>query len=196
MKRALSVNEEILGSSTKKVCHERNRKLPTITSLDAPVSPPRRRSRPDKPHPTAPAIPKSGLDTGGAASSAPPNLAAIEAGQVEVSDHLSIFSTRLTQCIRPSGLTEIPRLQIADWANLYRRNEKPHGRHFVVHQHDHPIAGPHYDLRLQFSESSSVSWSAMYGLPGDPSSQRSNRNATETRVHCYWVCFIFSEQID
>jgi hypothetical protein len=27
----------------------------------------------------------------------------------------------------------------------------------------------------------------MYGLPGDPNSQRLNRNATETRIHCLWV---------
>ncbi|KAI1657655.1 hypothetical protein F4813DRAFT_389391 [Daldinia decipiens] len=26
----------------------------------------------------------------------------------------------------------------------------------------------------------------MYGLPGDPNSQRLNRNATETRIHCLW----------
>lgn len=188
MKRALSVDEEILSSSAKKECHERNGKLPTITSLDAPVSPPRRRSRPEKQPPAAPAIAKRGTNTTGVASNSPPNLAAIEAGQVEVSDHLSIFSSHLSQCIRPSTSSDIPRLQISDWKDLYRRNERLHGRHFVVHQHDHPIAGPHYDLRLQFSESSSVSWSVMYGLPGDPNSRRLNRNATETRVHCFWVC--------
>jgi len=60
----------------------------------------------------------------------------------------------------------------------------------VVHQHDHPVAGPHYDLRLQFSESSSLSWAIMYGLPGNPNSRRINRNATETRVHCVWVRFV------
>lgn len=186
MKRALSVDEEILSSSAKKECHERNGKLPTITSLDAPVSPPRRRSRPEKQPPAAPAIAQRGTNTTGVAPNSPPNLAAIEAGQVEVSDHLSIFSSHLSQCIRPSTSSDIPRLQISDWKDLYRRNERLHGRHFVVHQHDHPIAGPHYDLRLQFSESSSVSWSVMYGLPGDPNSRWLNRNATETRVHCFW----------
>ncbi|KXH50644.1 hypothetical protein CSAL01_09302 [Colletotrichum salicis] len=60
------------------------------------------------------------------------------------------------------------------------------GAHFVVHQHDHPIAGVHYDLRLQVNETSSVSWAVMYGLPGDANSTRLNRNATETRVHCLW----------
>ncbi|GKT74719.1 hypothetical protein ColTof4_07142 [Colletotrichum tofieldiae] len=60
------------------------------------------------------------------------------------------------------------------------------GAHFVVHQHDHPVAGAHYDLRLQVNATSSVSWAVMYGLPGDPSSGRPSRNATETRVHCLW----------
>ena len=171
-------------------------KLPVISSLDAPVSPPRRRSRPEQ---TSPAIPvSSGRDNTNVNNSqetppdskpdSPPNLAAIEAGQIEVTDHLGIFSSRLSQCIRPLPPSEVPRLQIADWTNLYRRNESPHGRHFVIHQHDHPVAGPHYDLRLQFSETSSVSWSVMYGLPGDPNSRRLNRNATETRVHSFWVC--------
>lgn len=172
--------------------------LPVISSLDAPVSPPRRRSRPEQ---KPPAIPASfGKDNTNVNSpqetpldskpDSPPNLAAIEAGQIEVSDHLGIFSSRLSQCIRSFSSSEVSRLQIADWTNLYRRNERPHGRHFVIHQHDHPIAGPHYDLRLQFSESSSVSWSIMYGLPGDPNSRRLNRNATETRVHSFWVCFL------
>lgn len=194
MKRTLNVGEETLSSPAKKECHEINGKLPTITSLDAPVSPPRRRSRPEKQPPAAPAIAQRNTDINGAASRPPPNLAAIEAGQIDVKDHLRIFSSRLGQCIRPSTSPEIPRLQIADWTDLYRRNEHPHGRHFVAHQHDHPIAGPHYDLRLQFSESSSVSWSVMYGLPGDPNSRRLNRNATETRVHCYWVCFLFVDR--
>lgn len=137
-----------------------------LSSLHASVSPPRKRSTPAK-H---------------------PHLAAIEAGQVQVTDHPAIISSRLTQCIR-SFLPGSPRLDVAAWLDLYRRNLHPKGRHFVVHQHDHPIAGVHYDLRLQFSETSSVSWSIMYGLPGDPNTRRLNRNATETRVHCLWVCF-------
>ncbi|KAH2909220.1 hypothetical protein KXV75_003451 [Aspergillus fumigatus] len=117
--------------------------------------------------------------------SSEPSLAAIEAGLVEVTDHLKIFSSRLARCARPVS-PQVPRLPIRDWVELYERNLHPNGRHFVIHQHDHPIAGPHYDLRLQFSETSSVSWSIMYGLPGDPNSRRLNRNATETRVHCFW----------
>jgi hypothetical protein len=90
--------------------------------------------------------------------------------------------------MRPlSDLPATPRLPIDKWIDLYRHNEDAQGHHFVIHQHDHPVAGTHYDLRLQFSETSSVSWSIMYGLPGDPNSQRLNRNATETRVHCLWV---------
>lgn len=115
-------------------------------------------------------------------------LASIEAGEVEVTDHLGIFSTKLSQYTRPSSISQsTPRLAINDYIDLYRRNSHPTGRHFVIHQHDHPIAGPHYDLRLQFSETSSVSWSIMYGLPGDPNSEKLNRNATETRIHCLWV---------
>ncbi|PKY02073.1 hypothetical protein P168DRAFT_240099 [Aspergillus campestris IBT 28561] len=134
-----------------------------LSSLHASVSPPRKRSTPAK----------------------QPHLAAIEAGQVQVTDHPAIISSRLTQCIRPFP-PESPCLDVAAWLGLYRRNVHPRGRHFVVHQHDHPIAGVHYDLRLQFSETSSVSWSIMYGLPGDPNTRRLNRNATETRVHCLW----------
>lgn len=115
-----------------------------------------------------------------------PSLAAIEAGEVQVNDHLSVFSSRLLKATRPLQ-PGIPRLSHADWVDLYLRNQHPHGRHFVIHQHDHPVAGPHYDLRLQISKTSSVSWAIMYGLPGDPNSRKLNRNATETRVHCLWV---------
>lgn len=128
------------------------------------------------------------------------SLAAIEAGLIKVPDPVSIFSSRLAQAAAahpplPPGPGESspppPRISHSDWMNLYLRNQHPHGHHFVVHQHDHPVAGPHYDLRLQISETSSVSWAVMYGLPGDPNSRRVNRNATETRVHCLWVCSFF-----
>ena len=115
------------------------------------------------------------------------SLAAIEAGQVEITDHLETISASLKQYARFTS-ESTPRLSISDFMDLYRRNEHDEGCHFVIHQHDHPLAGPHYDLRLQFSKTSSVSWSIMYGLPGDPNSQKLNRNATETRVHCLWVC--------
>ena len=155
-----------------------------LSSLRAPVSPPQRRSTIEVQE-----IRDLELHPGILEPETEHNLAAIEAGQVEVTDHLEIFSKRLGQHTRPHSETQsTPRLTICEWVNLYRRNAHPEGRHFVIHQHDHPVAGPRYDLRLQFSETSSVSWSIMYGLPGDPNSPRLNRNATETRIHCLWVC--------
>ncbi|CEJ55494.1 hypothetical protein PMG11_01747 [Penicillium brasilianum] len=145
----------------------RRRTPPLISSLKTSVSPPPKRKS--------------------VSNQKSHELASIEAGEVEVTDHLGIFSTKLSQHTRPLNISKVtPRLAMNDYVNLYRRNNHPTGRHFVIHQHDHPIAGTHYDLRLQFSETSSVSWSIMYGLPGDPNSVKLNRNATETRVHCLW----------
>lgn len=117
-----------------------------------------------------------------------PSAAAIESGQASTADHLAFFTTALAKHAESSN-TAIPRLlPISSYASLYRDSAgSPRGAHFVVHQHDHPIAGTHYDLRLQINGDSSVSWAIMYGLPGDPNSARLNRNATETRVHCLWV---------
>ncbi|KAJ5617761.1 hypothetical protein N7537_002875 [Penicillium hordei] len=159
-----------------------NDQRPNLLSLNAPISPPQKRLST-----------KRGKDGEGDATllnasqlNTLSSLAAIEAGQVKVTDHLSTISAKLKECVRPLPTHPLPHLPIKEWMELYRRNEQPEGRHFVIHQHDHPIAGPHYDLRLQFSETSSVSWSVMYGMPGDPNSQRVNRNATETRIHCLW----------
>ncbi|EFQ99805.1 hypothetical protein MGYG_02817 [Nannizzia gypsea CBS 118893] len=113
------------------------------------------------------------------------DIAAIEAGKEDVEDHLGIFSARLRASTR-AELPQVPRLAHSAWRDLYLRNQHDDGRHFVVHQHDHPIAGPHYDLRLQFSRTSSLSFAIMYGLPGNPNSKRLSRNATETRVHNLW----------
>ncbi|KAJ5935249.1 hypothetical protein N7466_004796 [Penicillium verhagenii] len=175
MKRAAS--SDIPGDTS---AEERQSLQQILPSLGAPVSPPQLKSKIYRQGPKATqAFP--------APSSKDHSTAAIEAGEVEVTDHLSIFSTKLHEFTRAS-LDSRPtsRLPIKQWADLYRRNEHPEGHHFVIHQHDHPIAGPHYDLRLQFSKTSSVSWSIMYGLPGDPNSERLNRNAMETRVHCLW----------
>lgn len=125
-------------------------------------------------------------------SSAPeprPTAAAVESGAALVDDHLAHFSEHLAQSVLPrAGGDGIPRLSIDEYAALYTANAgSKHGAHFVIHQHDHPIAGTHYDLRLQINETSSVSWAIMYGLPGDPNSIRLNRNATETRIHSLWV---------
>ncbi|KAL3450083.1 DNA polymerase ligase-domain-containing protein [Aspergillus insuetus] len=138
------------------------------------------------------------------------SLSALEAGQASTDNHLQTISAHLRKyapntphaqtapqhndtnpstnpSLSPHHLKPpLPILPLDTWSTLYTSNAHPTGNHFVIHQHDHPIAGPHYDLRLQISASSSVSWAIMYGLPGDPNSKRANRNATETRVHCLW----------
>ncbi|KAI1465516.1 DNA polymerase ligase-domain-containing protein [Daldinia caldariorum] len=117
-----------------------------------------------------------------------PKASAVEAGEARIDDYLGYFSGLLEKAILSSPFpSDMPRLPIEAYRKLYEENSgNPRGAHFVVHQHDHPIAGTHYDLRLQINETSSASWAIMYGLPGDPNSQRLNRNATETRIHCLW----------
>ncbi|KAB5578512.1 ABC1 domain-containing protein [Coniochaeta sp. 2T2.1] len=113
--------------------------------------------------------------------------AAIEAGRMQITDHLSHFTALLTSHLLSPFPPLLPRLPIPSYADLYTSStSNPHGAHFVVHQHDHPIAGVHYDLRLQINGTSSASWAIMKGLPGDANSTRLGRNATETRVHCLW----------
>lgn len=114
-----------------------------------------------------------------------PSLAAIEAGEAKIKDHLDYFSKHLTNYVRPN-LEPERTVSISRFRNLYERNQHPNGHHFVVHQHNHPVAGTHYDLRLQFSETSSLSFAIPYGLPGNPNSQRPGRMAIETRVHNLW----------
>ena len=121
-----------------------------------------------------------------------PKTSAVESGEADVEDHLGFFSAKLTAFTRPSikdGKTRSspPRLTQSDWVNLYNAHANlSTGHHFVVHQHDHPVAGSHYDLRLQCNASSSLSFAIMYGLPGDPNSRKITRNATETRIHNLW----------
>lgn len=155
------------------------------TSLRTSISPPPPRSGRSKDNKK-----EHSCGHGNANKHATLNLAAIEAGEVRIDDHLSHFSTHLSRFIRPTPSNSpkpYPLLPISEWQALYRRNQYPHGHHFVVHQHDHPVAGVHYDLRLQINKTSSISWAIMYGLPGNANSRRLNRNATETRVHCVWV---------
>ncbi|KAL8641779.1 MAG: hypothetical protein Q9226_008590 [Calogaya cf. arnoldii] len=155
------------------------------TSLQAPISPPRSRrstahhANANKVNPEA-----TTRESQNYSDRNTPTPASIEAGEIQIQDHLSYFSNRLAPAVRPENPG--PLLSITDYVDLYKRNCHPHGRHFIVHQHDHPIAGLHYDLRLQISETSSISFAIMYGLPGNPNSRRLNRNATETRVHCLW----------
>ncbi|KEF53822.1 uncharacterized protein A1O9_10223 [Exophiala aquamarina CBS 119918] len=145
-------------------------------SLNRGVSPPPR------------ARPKHRIDTTASPRRFVPTksaTAAVEAGEVEVEDPVSFFSTKLLNARLPDSVNR-PRLAHQAWLDLYQRNLNDRGHHFVIHQHDHPIAGTHYDLRLQCNASSSISFAIMYGLPGDPNSVRQNRNATETRVHNVW----------
>lgn len=114
-----------------------------------------------------------------------PTLAAVEAGQAQVRDHLAYFSQHLQEASRQIT-SFLPRLNMDGFQDLYKRNQHLRGRHFVIHQHDHPIAGTHYDLRLQYSETSTVSFAVPYGMPGNPNSIRPNRMAIETRVHNLW----------
>ncbi|KAK0275909.1 hypothetical protein LTR35_010678 [Friedmanniomyces endolithicus] len=67
-----------------------------------------------------------------------PTLAAIESGQAQIRDHLEYFAKHFERVLRPP---RSPRLSIDDFRLLYKRNQHPQGRHFVVHQHDHPISG-------------------------------------------------------
>lgn len=193
MKRLRSENDKQTESNRKGSQHGLPSRIPS--TLSKPVSPPRRRSRIRSTENSEPTRTKSqenpvsetnGTNNNEQPQAETPSLSAIESGQATVTNHLAVISTKLSQCMRPTGSNE-PRISLTDWTRLYKHNEHENGAHFVIHQHDHPIAGTHYDLRLQFSGTSSVSWSVVFGMPGDPNSERLNRNAIETRVHCLWV---------
>ena len=116
---------------------------------------------------------------------AQPTLAAVEAGKTKVSEHLTYFKDYPTEASKttPAG---IPGLSIPSFTTLYQSNLQSHSHHFVIHQYSHPVAGVHYDLRLQFSRTSSLSSAIPKGLPGEPNSKSRGRLAIETRVHNYW----------
>ena len=151
-------------------------------SLRASISPPPSRAR-KAPRQTTGYFARQGSRVANLSEHATPSLAAVEAGKAQIRNHLDYFSSHLSSFARRSAP-----LSIRAFEHLYKRNQHEHGRHYVIHQHDHPVAGVHYDLRLQINETSSTSWAIMYGLPGNPNSRRLNRNATETRVHNVWVC--------
>lgn len=166
-------------------------------SVNAPVSPPRsKRRRLNTSTGVSSEAKKAAQDSSADPEIPPspslqgPSVTDIEAGKVEIENHLEYISAVLAKVCRPTE-PGVPRLHLNEWVDLYKRSQHSQGRHFVVHQHDHPVAGPHYDLRLQISESSSISFAIMYGLPGNPNSRKLNRNATETRVHTLWVCSLF-----
>jgi hypothetical protein len=155
-------------------------------SLDVPDSPlPRSAKKPEvalmlpkepPAHDEHPGVPVAASDA-----------ADIEAGKAHIEDHLAYFTSLLSKTTLAPYPSQVPRLAISDYSSLYTSSlSHSTGAHFVIHQHDHPVAGTHYDLRLQINPTSSASWAIMYGLPGDPNSRRLNRNATETRVHCLW----------
>lgn len=88
------------------------------------------------------------------------SAAAVEAGEARVDDHLDYFSQILTKAtLAPFPPDNAPHLAVARYRELYSASfGSSRGAHFVVHQHDHPVAGTHYDLRLQINETSSASW--------------------------------------
>ena len=151
-------------------------------SLRASISPPPSRARKSTLHPTSHSA-GQGLRLSHRSGNTTPSLAAVEAGAAQICNHLEYFSSHISSSAKPSAPLSIPAFE-----DLYKRNQHKNGRHWVIHQHDHPVAGVHYDLRLQINETSSISWAIMYGLPGNVNSRRLNRNATETRVHNVWVC--------
>ena len=69
-----------------------------------------------------------------------PPTAAVEAGEATVEDHVAFFSLKLLAARLPST-SGTSRILHKDWLDLYTRNLNEKGHHFVVHQHDHPIAG-------------------------------------------------------
>lgn len=96
-----------------------------------------------------------------------PTPAAVEAGKATIDNHLEYFLNLFRQFSKPASSPLIPRLSLDALTSLYLRSDgNPLGHNFIVHQHDHPRAGLHYDLRLQINPTSSCSWSIPYGLPG------------------------------
>lgn len=81
-------------------------------------------------------------DTSDGVNAAPdgPSLAAIEAGEAQVRDHVEYFSRHLHEASRKTP-PSVPRLPTDGFRDLYKRNQHARGCHFVIHQHDHPVAG-------------------------------------------------------
>ena len=179
-----------MGTSSSPECRSYDSNLPDLStrqttppqSLRASISPPPSRARKSTLQPTKVLIARNRSLARHSETTAP-SSAAIEAGETEIRNHLEYFSSHIFSSARPSAP-----LSIRAFEHLYKRNQHKDGRHWVIHQHDHPVAGVHYDLRLQINETSSISWAIMYGLAGNCNSRRLNRNATETRVHNVWVC--------
>lgn len=110
-----------------------------------------------------------------AAAEAMGGTAAVEAGRMQIDDHLEYFSGVLSRAAAASSRrtqgpdAATPLLPIPRYRALYATNAgSAGGAHFVVHQHDHPVAGTHYDLRLQINGTSSVSWAISEHPPPSP----------------------------
>lgn len=94
----------------------------------------------------------------------PSASALIENNTVKITDHLAWFSNLLAKATLNPFPASLPHVPISEYQSLYNDSfQSPAGAHFVVTQHDHPVAGPHYDLRLQINGESSCSWAIMYG---------------------------------
>lgn len=177
-----STSPELKDSDHQSTLHEvPSRQTTPPQSLRASISPPPSRARKTTLQRTSYSAVQDSRSTHRSEDIAP-SLAAVEAGEAQIRNHLEYFSSHISSFVKPFAP-----LSIRAFEDLYKRNQHRHGRHWVIHQHDHPVAGVHYDLRLQMNETSSISWAIMYGLLGNVNSRRLNRNATETRVHNVWV---------
>ncbi|KAF1974295.1 hypothetical protein BU23DRAFT_553366 [Bimuria novae-zelandiae CBS 107.79] len=160
--------------------------IPMPSTLTRDISPPPRLSKRRKTSEAAASASNAQRNENDVPSfTAEPRLAAVEAGRTKIEAHLAYFKERLSQICRAPG-KDMALISIEDWTSLYEASEHEYGNHFVVHQHNHPISGVHYDLRLQFSKSSSMSFAVPKGLPGNPNSKSLGRMAIETRVHNLW----------
>lgn len=135
--------------------HSSPRSVTPPTSLEAPISPPRRRIQVHESLRIPQDKPRQNIESDEIKPLVAPALAAIEAGEIEIRDHLSYFSEHLRQA---ASTSPAPALSIRGFVSLYRRNQHIHGRHFVVHQHDHPVAGSVLlDLQVQPSRKNAES---------------------------------------
>ena len=112
-------------------------------SLARDISPPPIRKPPDtrtSTNETNPTEEQAETEREQRTASGGPSLAAIEAGEAQVRDHLEYFSHHFRLTSRDTQ-SVLPRIAINDFQDLYRRNDDSYGCHFVIHQHDHPISG-------------------------------------------------------
>ncbi|KAJ8125874.1 hypothetical protein O1611_g7765 [Lasiodiplodia mahajangana] len=69
---------------------------------------------------------------------------AVEAGEATIKDHLEYFHSHLAKATMSPFPSGSPHLSVEGYRKLYEANaESSQGAHFIIHQHDHPIAGSH-----------------------------------------------------